>query len=282
MDDRDDTERLHSIGANQFNELDYLSRDPRPLKAKLKEMVDEGHTLGYQSASAQLHHCEKMAKVLGELLIAGNLSKKDFLPFKNFDSIRRNPFMRVLDVRQYVVQVFSWFVFTTEFLDSLAKLVKNKRVVEVAAQYGYLKPLMESRGCKEWISTDIKPRKFWVTPYRATPAVEKFKPDVIFASWIPYGSTLDMWLANTRVPMIMVGEGWGGCTGSGDFWSAACDLDRDDVDCTGKDWTVQQPSNVVDDWTDVSQWWGLRDFTTLVNWKSARTAAHEARRANGY
>ena len=56
-------------------------------------------------------------------------------------------------------------------------------------------------------------------------AIEKYRPDLVIASWIPYGS---YWTDSFREcesvkGYILIGEGQGGCTGSEDDWETNWD-----------------------------------------------------------
>ena len=78
----------------------------------------------------------------------------------------------------------SWAVYTTEYIDDLAKLLKGKRVLEVGAGRGILQPIMRKRGI-EWISTDENPPAGaeHVERMGAADALDNYrKMDVIFAS----------------------------------------------------------------------------------------------------
>jgi len=89
----------------------------------------------------------------------------------------------------------------------------------------------------------------------AMSALRKFNPDIIFASWIPYGLSLDYELASLDIPMILISEGYGGCTGSEMIWDEG----------------LADYNNVLDEiypnLHDVPQWYGIHDRTYLINWR---------------
>lgn len=119
----------------------------------------------------------------------------------------------------------SWAVYTVEYMRALAQAIQpGELVVEVGAGRGVLglhMPRYLPEGAT-WLCTDVLPPAGagHVLKFDAFEAVEQFKPDVVFASWIPYQDDMDMRLAR-MVSCIFVGEGNGGCTGSEEFWSEA-------------------------------------------------------------
>ena len=156
--------------------------------------------------------------------------------------------MSSFSVREVFTREIGWFIPTAEYLDALARVVQTRKVVEVCAGTGLFGKLMRGRGAN-WISTDLEP---WpnsedVSKFDALEAVRALNPDIVFAGWIPYGSTLDYELARLGHPCIYVGEGWGGCTGSEKFWERQ-----------GKDGYRIKDSELC---PDVSQWIGIHDRT---------------------
>ena len=89
----------------------------------------------------------------------------------------------------------------------------------------------------------------------ALSTVIHFQPDIIFVSWIPCESTIDNILADLQVPMIMIGEGKHGCTGSNLLWENHDISWEDNMD------------NIYPGLKDVPQWDGIHDRTWLINWK---------------
>lgn len=81
-------------------------------------------------------------------------------------------------------------------------------------------------------------------------AVRALKPDIVFASWIPYTSERDYEVARLGHPCIFITEGYGGCIGSDKFWSRS-----------GKDGYRITDSRIN---PDVPQWGGLHDHTILT------------------
>jgi len=142
---------------------------------------------------------------------------------------------------------------TVEWLDSLVRVLAGRRVVEVCAGTGVIAGLMRRRGV-DWTATDWEPRGENVRKLDALEAVKNLNPEVIFASWIPYRSRLDVRLAETGLPLILVGENYG-CTGSEEFWAK-----YEPVPLT----------ELYSDFEDVPNWDGIHDFTSALNWEALR------------
>lgn len=191
-----------------------------------------------------------MVNKLVRLMTTGKLHKAKF----------NQEYSRHYELR-YTTAKHSWVVIVKEWLDSLEKLTKGKRILEVCAGAGWVSELMRKRGC-DWIATDVavgENNRYKMIAHNrviemgAMDAVSKFKTDVLFASWIDYRSELDCELGDLGLPMILVGEGWGGCTGSEKFWEKHGEETEFAKD--RYDWFV-----------DVPQWDGIHDYTSLVHW----------------
>ena len=138
---------------------------------------------------------------LTDLGLAGSVSQADF---KQLALYGVGPFIGSFDtylLREHYVQHVSWALYTTEYADSLARLFKGKIVLEVCAGNGILKKMMTARGVT-WQSvdthlSDIAIRN-GVTKEDAIVAAKVYAYDVLFASWIPYSSMLDIQLAAIR------------------------------------------------------------------------------------
>lgn len=170
-------------------------------------------------------------------------------------------FMSNFEERQEFTK-YSWAIITIEYIQSLISLTKGKKVLEVCAGHGLVTKLMNKQEGCEWIATDKKGENEYgiimtdhVIKIEAMEAVIHFQPDILFVSWIPYTSILDSELADLEVPMIMVGESSGGCTGSNLIW----DKKQIDYECN--------MAKIYPDLQDVPQWSGIHDRTWLINWK---------------
>lgn len=191
----------------------------------------------------------RMVRELVRKMTSGKLTKKEFNR-----EYRRNHILRDGVVKH------SWVVVVKEWLDSLEKLTRGKAVLEVCAGSGLVSALMRKRNC-DWVATDKgvgKNNRYkmisngHVVEMEAMDAVSRFKPDVLFVSWIDYESELDCELAELGLPMILVGERWGGCTGSDKFWEK---YGESIIDADKFDWFV-----------DIPQWDAIHDYTSLVHW----------------
>ncbi len=95
----------------------------------------------------------------------------------------------------------------------------------------------------------------------AVEAVKTHQPDVVFASWIPYlDKGIDYEIACMGIPMLIVGEGWGGCTGSKKFWGPYSH-DDDDV---SRPYQIAYMYDCCPEFRDVPSWDGIHDHTYCV------------------
>lgn len=126
----------------------------------------------------------------------------------------------------------SWFLFSAEWLDAFALLLRSAgihRVLEVGAGCGMLAAPMRRRGLA-WQTTDAHPSRSEFTgdePPEAIDALAALEAhgdavEAVFWSWWPRGDPGDAAIAaacaHRRLPALCVGEGVGGCTGSAEFW----------------------------------------------------------------
>lgn len=155
----------------------------------------------------------------------------------------------------------SWFLYSSEWLDALALLLRKcgrTRVLEVAAGCGVLAAPMRRRGL-DWRTTDVHPARTGLPneePPEQLAALSALArhgddTDVVFWAWWPREDTGDAALAaecaRRRLPAIFVGDEHG-CTGSNALWE--CDI---------------QPlteQSVAED-VDVPCWLGVRDRTWI-------------------
>ena len=150
----------------------------------------------------------------------------------------------------------SFAVFSTEYMDSLAKLLQGLKVHEVCARRGVLQRPMRGRGI-DWTCSDLDPQAPHVEQLDALDALAKHQPDVVFASWIDLGYDLDQQLAS-KLPMIIVGES---CTGS---------FDEGFFD--NPNYTIQSPPK---GFQDLPRFDCLNDATLFTHPKEARLRFEE-------
>lgn len=174
-------------------------------------------------------------------------------------------------VRELYTSSVSWAIYTVEYMDSLARLAQSiagkdrPKVLEVCAGRGVLSRPMTERGI-DWECTDARPVTENVQRADALKAIGESDADILFVSWVPYGSSLDTemakkWCVEMGKPMIIVGERQG-CTGSEAFWgSYNGDGDYEEIELQ---YSIRWASDEVDDFTDVSQWDGIRDYTAVA------------------
>jgi hypothetical protein len=134
----------------------------------------------------------------------------------------------------------SWAVFSSEWMDSLAALIRHltscdgaPRVLEVCAGKGTLTAPMRARGIG-WHATERKhvsaPPDGLVQSDALAAVLEGPPPDLVFWSWWskiegarangaePEDCSFVRYCWSHGIPMVFVGEGRGGLTGSAALW----------------------------------------------------------------
>ncbi|MBA7609864.1 hypothetical protein ES703_17059 [subsurface metagenome] len=133
-------------------------------------------------------------------------------------------------------------IWNKEYIEALSKeilnLVGEGFVLEVAAGDGMLSHWLKEYGVNIKATDNMSWHK--ELPNKGTPielhsevealdaleAIRKYKLRMVIVSWIPYGSKLDCEILDENPEyLILIGEGYGGCTGSSKFWGAGWDED---------------------------------------------------------
>lgn len=186
--------------------------------------------------------------------------------------------------RRVFTKTYSWFIPNRTWVLSIYNyIIKNDihSVLEVAAGTGFAAELVtrffrrNNPNYKlEWICTDEEPppRLFRsVEKCTAQQAAESHKDcDMLFFAWWPYeGDPGDLEATESFVekdkPVVIVGEGWGGCTGSIPFWAAATGKESWRYDPDSDD-EGEVPSLSIEymDW-GIDSFDGINDQTYLVS-----------------
>ena len=189
---------------------------------------------------------ESCLREIVSLMRSGGLTKDKFQSLiDDPQPSRGQSFLEKYLLRERCIQEVGFVVITKEYLDSLTRLLKGCRVVEVCAGMGTFQELMRERGV-DWTSTDSDP---WdgskALMMDALEAIDLLEPDVVFASWVDYQSDLDHRIAQ-RCPGVFINEC---CTGSEDF---------------GKDTPTYRVVPAPSWFEDVPSWPGLWDHTLLT------------------
>ena len=211
--------------------------------------ADEKSRLIRRHHAWERDECARQAGKLMRRTLAGELTTEEF---------KRIAYAEELDggllsymMRLTYVKRCGWCVPTTAWLGSMFRMLKGKSVLEVCAGHGTIATLMSKMGL-DWVATDLHSHSATVLEMDAIEAASTLNPDVVFASWIPHGSTIDATLARSGIPMVMVGERKG-CTGSDLFWN------EHDADAS-------EAESVYPWFIDVARWFGIYDATWLINW----------------
>ena len=174
-------------------------------------------------------------------------------------------------VRNHYATTASWALYTTEWMDALSVYLLRRgitRVLEVCAGLGALTRPMTARGL-EWTATDLHPRPTRTGQAEpicepiecgARAAVSKFSSaQAVFWSWWTQDELDEdfhvLWHCWERgVPVIFVGEGMGGVTGSTMLWSSGAPIEP----------LTTAAVREGDSFVDVPCWPGCSDRTWIV------------------
>ena len=172
-------------------------------------------------------------------------------------------------LRQLYTRRVSWAIFTTEWQDCLAHFLVHtlgrRQVLEVCAGNGVLMQPMRRRGI-EWTCTDHAAPAEAVAPLQVRDALDAMMarpPEAVFFSWWIGEETDQDYLLLLRcweaaIPLIFVGEGEGGCTGSSMFWRSGAPI------VPLKDAMAALGTRGGPPFEDVPQWDGCFDRTWCV------------------
>lgn len=141
-------------------------------------------------------------------------------------------------IREKFISNGMYALITTDFLDALAYVLKDKHVLEIMSGRGYLSRGLADRNITIHTVDDMSwrdqlgwPNKSYIKTEKldAIKSVAKYGKyvDVIIMSWCPYQSTIDnevlemMREVNPNCTLLVISEGSGGCIGSDLFHSNA-------------------------------------------------------------
>lgn len=138
--------------------------------------------------------------------------------------------MSAFALRERYIEVVGFVLYSTEVLDELGRLLKNRIAIEVGAGTGFLSKQLKKRHIQ------IKPvdngsryvqNKFTVPHYcrihsgQADHYVKKNRHDAVLMSWPDYNTEFAYKIATAMregAMLIYQGEGEGGCTGDDKFF----------------------------------------------------------------
>jgi hypothetical protein len=148
-----------------------------------------------------------------------------------------------------------WAIVDQVWTKQLADWIGNRRCLEVMAGAGWLTKALNNYGINI-IATDFICHQykmvFDIKQMCASTAVKKYADrDILIMSWPPYSSNIDIITAKlwgSNKPIVYIGEGQNGCTGTEKFW---------------------QHFEVIEDHPqiDLMAWPGIHDYVFIGHYK---------------
>lgn len=169
--------------------------------------------------------------------------------------------------RRYALEHMGFSLLTKKFIKGLAKFIDDKKCLEIMSGHGCLSKSLQDEGI-DIIATDnyswnsrLNMSDKWtnVEQIDCLEAIRKYGKNVsyILCSWIPYESTIGyealklMNEINPDCKMIVIGEGYGGCTADDLFFENIEEID------------------IKDDFiNDFRSWQGINDYVSMVKFKN--------------
>lgn len=158
-------------------------------------------------------------------------SFKELISESDYKKYFQNRWNYYQDIREDYVRDIAWWLLTKKNIDLLSNILKNKKVLSIGSGLGYGEKWIEKVGKNiKFIITDKGNSRFfnsklpnWVKKIDGESALEKYQSevDVVFLAWPPYNSDLAynvLMNLDKNKPLIVIGEGIGGCTANDDFW----------------------------------------------------------------
>jgi len=170
----------------------------------------------------------------------------------------------------------SWCILDEELICGLRLFLarnKIKRIIEPFAGRGLLRKFTMNPTITSWHAYDRSPPKdsgvIRVNVQQVLKSILPGEMDAIVVSWVPYNGKEDLALLRAskkhQLPILWIGESWGGCTGSERFWDA---LDKQGFDTDYHEHGV-----------DVQRWYGINDQFMVIRPPPPR-APHRERKVH--
>jgi hypothetical protein len=146
------------------------------------------------------------------------------------------------EYRGKIIKEQGFALLTNEWIDKFSKWIGNKKCLEIMSGSGALTKTLRDRNI-DIIATDNfswhgynswnDNKNYWteIEDLDCIEAIEKYKDrDVVIMSWAymddnAYKCLLKMREVNPDMTMVVIGEGWGGCTASENFFDNIAEVD---------------------------------------------------------
>lgn len=187
------------------------------------------------------------------------------IPSSYPDSLFNNIYK--LDNRGKFIKQIGFSLVALDWIIPLFKWIGNRKCLEVMSGTGALSFALKQQGTDIMATDDFswtgqnnwnQSKNYWtdIENIDAIEAVKKYGKDVniIIMSWpymddIAYKVLLKMREVNPFCIMIFIGEGYGGCTASDEFFDSIAEVEDETFNDAVKEY---------------KQWWGIHDYPQLV------------------
>lgn len=150
------------------------------------------------------------------------------------------------EYRGKIISQQGFTILTQEWINEFSKWIGDRKCLEIMSGCGALSKALKDKdidviatdnfswdGQDNWNNTN----NYWtnIENIDAIEAIEKYKNrDIIIMSWAymddtAYRCLLKMREVNSNMVMIVIGEGWGGCTADDNFFEVIEEIDNEEV-----------------------------------------------------
>lgn len=158
-----------------------------------------------------------------------NCIEQGIIPDYPPESLGLTDFYKV-NPRDFCTKRGLWTVIDRQWTKQLSKWIGKRKFLEIMAGGGWLSKALSEYGTKI-IATDdyswdndshpLMKRVYNVIPSHSLEAITTYQTDILLCSWPPYADeamyrAARLW--GNKKPIIMIGEGYGGCNATDEFF----------------------------------------------------------------
>jgi len=181
-----------------------------------------------------------------------NCIEQGIIPDYPPESLDLTEFYKI-NPRDFCTKRGLWTVIDKQWTKQLSKWIGRRKVLEIMAGGGWLSKALSEHGTKIMATDDyswdndshpLMKRVYNVIPSHSLEAIALYNADILLCSWPPYADeamyrAARLW--GNKKPIIMIGEGQGGCTATDEFF---------------ENFRVEKSIYIP-------QWWGFHDYIQI-------------------